>query len=711
MGTFESVLDNTTLQTMYTTAKINADRYNYTLKTRALLIEKSDLKQCDIFNLSCQTERALCSVLPEKQVEYTLNPKLPFLQSHIIFTQEFTVPEETCGYMYLFNNLNVNIEALVSDFYYINTGNTGMVKIPLDFSKSLVDHKILESLMYFYSKCTSQDSLIPYLFYLLTESHHYTLDDLTSNKHIYDVLTKGQIFDIEHLDLLYSSSPYSEHVNIGRAVSGRQLLNKHSIDFEAYRMGIYQTLIYGCEILYQYSTIDNSLNYKDIIAKYFSHYASDDSSIVGTHLYTVNESEGIIINPKLDSCFVSNPNDRFELFKQYLDDIFKDTFIVDLKNLYTKLESFKVPLVFAKFVNQMHHYAVQKFRVNYVVFLYSLVKDRKLLDELKISYVSGMPLPTSDDVNIEYEDSFDLLPLVTTKYEDLSKDKENPLNVEKESSIIKLDEIETLKKDNSIYDYDVKIIHSSDTEMDTYFKIANSVKMLTHNLSKQIKDIKVYNFGGKNPGLYTGKLDRKNLYKYKTDPKIFYNNTYKTKEMDLAFGCILDESGSMYGTSIENGRIVMILLHEVLTSLGINHSIIGHTSSNFHQCTINKYYHFKEEKAFSIAKPYSLAKITSKYGNCDSGALHYMEKSLNKVKNKDKIVLIFSDGEPTECTDLELKKQIASMESKGIHVIGIGINFSSIAQYYPDHANGKNLTEMINIIVSILKRYVLEKED
>ena len=181
--------------------------------------------------------------------------------------------------------------------------------------------------------------------------------------------------------------------------------------------------------------------------------------------------------------------------------------------------------------------------------------------------------------------------------------------------------------------------------------------------------------------------------------------------MDLAFGCILDESGSMHGEKIINGRIAMIMLHEVLSSLGINHSIIGHTSDGHHHCEINKYFQFQEEKKHSVAKPYALANIQAKWGNCDSGALYYMEKCLNKVKNKDKIVLIFSDGEPTECTDMELKQQVSSMEAKGIHVIGIGINFNKIVQYYPDNANGKNLTEMVNIIVNILKRYVLEKED
>ena len=88
-----------------------------------------------------------------------------------------------------------------------------------------------------------------------------------------------------------------------------------------------------------------------------------------------------------------------------------------------------------------------------------------------------------------------------------------------------------------------------------------------------------------------------------------------------------------------------------------------------------------------------------------------MQSVLKQVRNRDKIVIIFSDGEPTECTDLDLTEQVKNMERNGIHVIGVGINFDSIKEYYPDNANGKNLKEMVDIVVSILKRYVLEKKE
>jgi hypothetical protein len=88
-----------------------------------------------------------------------------------------------------------------------------------------------------------------------------------------------------------------------------------------------------------------------------------------------------------------------------------------------------------------------------------------------------------------------------------------------------------------------------------------------------------------------------------------------------------------------------------------------------------------------------------------------MEKELLRAKNKDKICLIFSDGEPTECSGGELRDKIKHMEKLGIKVIGIGINFESIKDYYTDYANGKNLKDMLDITANILQEYVLDKKD
>lgn len=251
-----------------------------------------------------------------------------------------------------------------------------------------------------------------------------------------------------------------------------------------------------------------------------------------------------------------------------------------------------------------------------------------------------------------------------------------------------------------------------DKAIEAYNKIAARSKIYTASFAKQLREIKSYNTGYKDSGKSAGKLDRKNLYRHKFDSHIFYNNEYKQKESDLAVGVMLDASGSMTGTGIENGLLTVLTLHEVLRSLNINHSIMDHTNcGRNYTCDVRVYQYFKDCKEYSPDRAYQIANIRARSGNCDSGALWYMEQALLRTKNKDKICLMFSDGAPTECSGADLVNQVAHMERNGIVVIGIGINFPEIAQYYTKYANGKNLGQMLNITSRILKEYILHKKE
>lgn len=252
----------------------------------------------------------------------------------------------------------------------------------------------------------------------------------------------------------------------------------------------------------------------------------------------------------------------------------------------------------------------------------------------------------------------------------------------------------------------------NDRTVSNYNSIASAATLLNKELIRKLRNIKTYNTGGKNTGETKGKLDTKRLYRHSFDNAICFNNTYKQLESDLAIGILLDESGSMHGSGIENGRATMVVLHETLLALGINHCIMGHTvhGSSKHHCDLERYVSFKESPLHKTGKCYALANMSAMSGNCDSGALYVMEQEFQRVRNKDKICIMFSDGAPTECTGTELIAQVKHMERAGIKVIGVGINFPSIADYYTDYANGKNLRDMFNIVTRILEEYILKKK-
>lgn len=718
------------LNIAFTKAKITADKFNYKISTRIIPVD--DVEQMSKYDIFCKTnftEITLCEKLG-LDVEYQYMPwrndlKLEKItpkedvERHNLYVMNL-VKSGASGYFIQYNNLMLNWNTLVSDVSYLMYPNNTKVssEIPLDTAAyRLKTDGYFEGLISLHMRCIATDSIIPYLLYLMTCKYKYTLPELVDLKPAVDDIAKGKAplpFLLEAVPLHWSGrlvEPYTCTYLAPTLNSDNETAYENLC-----RLGMYATFIYGCEVLYQWNQIEDEYTRNAIMELFLVDLK--DNSFVAKYLYN---KDGLV--ETLVACFDKDNEARFNAFSNYFDTFIKASnydkeFVYDVKD---NAADMAVPLIFARFINGMHQYAVQVCRVKHAQFVYLKAKEAGVINKDDFTR-HCMSAGGKDDDDEEYEDAdeeedTELLHLDTDDYSDSDASKSEFEDDKVKRSVSKtlpsLDAADVLKRDlhDSIYDFEVNYISPSISYKPTYDSIATAIKMTAVNLIKQIREIKTYNFGGKNTGMRSGKLDPKNLWKYKTSNNIFYNNTYKIKEMDLAFGCILDESGSMYGNNIKNGRIAMILLHEVLTAVGVNHSIIGHTSHHGHQSIINKYFQFKEEKHYSLKVPYNLAAINAKSGNCDSGALYYMQSCMKQVRNKDKIVLIFSDGQPTECTDKELRDQVAKMEANGIHVIGIGINFPSIKEYYPDNANGKNLQEMVNIIVSILKRYVLEKKE
>lgn len=721
MAYIPSVVSESQLQLEYNFAKIKADPYNYTLTDRVLFYDRGTCyHKYNIFEKMCLTEISLCEMLGLKYDKY-LYIDCPIgivgtgdIHNHILvdFMDYILKNNGYMGEFIKYNNLIVNEESLIESIRYSTAGTR------LDIAKNIVSKGYLKALEFLFTKCISKSSLIPNLMYIPTNFKNYNLEDLENITFAKEAMAKKiapiictvscNTLDLDCLNVDYligsvavpsiNEYPFAAHKNLGNDI---------------YRMGLSYAIIYGAEILYYFNQISDE-DIKMALEELFS-ISYKDKGFCEKYLYSINDLGHVEINKKILDCFDDDNVVRFSKIKNYFDSI-----CININtDIISDFKEFRIPVIFAKFLQSMHGYAFQIARVKHAILLYKEAKSQGVLDETTFRETissGGSSLfgggkdaePLNELMNLG--SLVDNSPEMTD--EEFLEHEKNIEDITKAKPPI-LNTMDALQKDlyDSMYEFDIKYVKNDNSNKDSYYKIANSISMITHNLAKQIKEIRTYNTGGKQNGLLTGKLDKKNLYRYKSDPKIFYNNNYKIKEMDLAFGCILDESGSMYGEKIKNGRIVMIMLHEVLNSLGINHGIIGHSGNERYQSTIYKYFQFKEEPYYSLEKPYNLVTAKARSCNCDSGALYYMQKVMKRVQNKDKIVIIFSDGQPTECTELDLTNQVKAMEKEGIHVIGVGINFDSIKDYYPDNANGKNLKEMVDIIISILKRYVLEKKE
>lgn len=476
-----------------------------------------------------------------------------------------------------------------------------------------------------------------------------------------------------------------------------------------------KTVTYGLELFHIIETLPNS-SYRDFLIDYIITDMNKKLKPQVIQKYIIQSYDSgfkvTYYDDVKDIIFENDNAIRYKKIKDYIYTRAKD--IISDKYLPP------VGYVVGSFIQYMECLSLKNIRINTVRVLYNYCKKHDLLKNLKRS-VSDL-----DDTLFKF---FSELGVSTTdeSLKDTTRDIADILDSETEHArgeasehVGKKDEMPVYQAlDGMLTDFKTpmytfnSVVHVPPTKNSVkYDTIAEAVSKVNTNLIRQIREIKTYNTGGKEGGQLRGKLDRKNLYKYKTDKHIFYNNNYKIRESDLAFGIILDISGSMSGDGIRNGITTLITLHETLKTLNINHSIMTHQcEGKSYSCDIEVYQSFKEDKNYRTQKNTSIADIKAKYGNCDSAALWFMEKAFDRVRNRDKICIMFSDGAPTECTGNDLRKQIEHMENKGIKVIGVGIGYPSIRDYYKEYANGNNLEDMLNIVTNILKEYVLAKFD
>ena len=726
---------------------INKIRYNvfdYSLKNK-IIFE-------DLISFNFKNSIDSKSYGAEEQIQTIINTKQPTKYDYINSFNGVKFPhgdfrytthvdrKKLSGFTHTFmlnNDLYINLENLVW-FLRINDIFDGATSHDYARISHCVDSKqlyetlqfidnseLLDAIIQLICALTRKDSLISNLGWLVTQYETESLsnvDNLEMLRHSFNVDKKLGVYFAEGITcgwMPIQNATMIPHKDSPDGFNGGILDFQHLSQVspyleEALKIQYRKVLIFTIEILNAIQTVNSK--YISKLHNLLLHNLGDHNLFIKNYLYD-NNAGNIEINPKVkDIIEIKDMSERYEAIKEYVKGI------TDFPSKIQHLNNVEyVPVFLASFVQFCNDHSFRSIRVKIILYMLEILKDLGLplkmasRDSEEVSEalgsMTGMDLDTGESENND---------LFNFHFETYAETPIPDTPVERSAKVAKrtasndiLDRAAADFSENG-YDFDIKTISNTSVSEATkarYNTIVSKVNLVCKNLTKQIRDIKTYNEGGKNPGLSSGKLDKKAIYRYKYDKNIFYNNTYKIKESDLAFGILLDISGSMRGEGIENGKATMIILHEVLKTLNINHCIATHNSVGEHQCNIKKYVQFKENANYNVNKCFSIAEITANYGNCDSGALYFMEQELMRTVNKDKICLIFSDGEPTECTSAELRDQVKHMERLGIKVIGIGINFESIKDYYNDYANGRALKEMLDIVSGILKQYVLDKKD
>ncbi|WP_273835445.1 vWA domain-containing protein [Guptibacillus sedimenti] len=180
--------------------------------------------------------------------------------------------------------------------------------------------------------------------------------------------------------------------------------------------------------------------------------------------------------------------------------------------------------------------------------------------------------------------------------------------------------------------------------------------------------------------LHFGRLNRK-LLRLLTDenPRLFYKKNAPSKELDVTFSLLVDCSASMYD-KMEETRLGITLFHETLKGLNIKHSITG-----FYEDAFDADDEEQPNTLFKIVdynrstQPNEGAKIMQlepEEDNRDGYAIRKAAEELAERNEKHKILLVFTDGEPSaydysENGIIDTHEAVIQTRKKGYEVIGV----------------------------------------
>lgn len=203
--------------------------------------------------------------------------------------------------------------------------------------------------------------------------------------------------------------------------------------------------------------------------------------------------------------------------------------------------------------------------------------------------------------------------------------------------------------------YDVKDEHFDVGMQDVYFTKSGSDKTRYMNVLKSVdvtkaavlhklfqRKSKDYQFSMKS--MRSGRLDTNKIAEAVQGVPTIYERFGQVKTDKICVGVLIDESGSMSGTSIQKAREAAIFINEVFKkSRDVQLYIYGHTADvrSAYSTDITVY----REPGYQM-DPYALGTVKASCQNRDGTAILATAKRIRKYTKDQGILFVISDGAP-----------------------------------------------------------------
>lgn len=198
--------------------------------------------------------------------------------------------------------------------------------------------------------------------------------------------------------------------------------------------------------------------------------------------------------------------------------------------------------------------------------------------------------------------------------------------------------------------------------------------------------------------LVIGRLSKKLLALVVDEsPRVFYKKNQKSREVDAVFTLLIDCSASMHNKMDETKRGI-ILFHEVLNQLKIPHAIVGfwedanETKEDYQPNYFHRIHSFSD--SFYQNDGAKIMQLEPEEDNRDGFSIRLVTKELIARSEKNKFLLVFSDGEPAamgydQNGIVDTNVAVSQARKQGIEVIGMFLSDGEIDEH--EDATMKNI--------------------
>ncbi len=255
----------------------------------------------------------------------------------------------------------------------------------------------------------------------------------------------------------------------------------------------------------------------------------------------------------------------------------------------------------------------------------------------------------------------------------------------------------------------VRLKQTTIEEKEQYDKFKKVVMPYQKKLKQMIQKVLEHKKNLPREDLHIGRLNKK-LIRYFTDenPRLFYKKNQPSPEIDAVFSLLVDCSASMYD-KMDQTKLGITLFHEALRGVGVPHNIVGFWEDSSDATDMKQPNCFKTVVDFAnyqdLKSGPKIMQLQPEEDNRDGFAIRLMCERLLQRHEKQKFLLVFSDGEPAafdyvENGIIDTHEAVVNGRKKGIEIINVFLANGEITE--SQQKTIKNIYGKYSILVPVI---------